>query len=81
MTGCPSSTVNSDDFDLERPTLLLAAVLSAESNNVIWDKVLLRFSNPPLLLGCYLSLVKLPICTQRAASSISPRIKNTWTLY
>jgi len=33
------SAVNSDDFDIERIILLLKAVLSKESDEVIWDKV------------------------------------------
>ena len=33
-----NSAVNSDDFDMERVTPLLKAVINNESDDIIWDK-------------------------------------------
>lgn len=44
-----NTAANADDFDIERMELLLKAVLSKESDNVIWDKVyaIVTESTPP----------------------------------
>jgi hypothetical protein len=45
-----NSAVNSDDFDIERVTPLLKAVINNESDDIIWDKAyaaVTEFTPPP----------------------------------